>query len=174
MKGEPADEKTRRIHGIKTKRLLLRTLTRADAAAVRNVSGGEFKTEKDARKYIRWVHTVNRKPLFVFYIWLAQTGRCIGRVYIHSKPELGGEVEIGYGIAEEHRCNGYATEAARAAVRFAFEQAGLESLCAIVKPENIASLRVINKLGFTHCGVRTVLDENGVNCAFEYFKLYNS
>ena len=158
---------------IKTERLLLRTLTEADAAVARDIGKGEFKTDEDALGWIRWVNGKNgtSEPCFVFYIWLVQTGQAIGRVYFHSKAELDGEVEIGYGISEEHRNKGCATEAAKAVVRFAFERAGQEVLAAIVKAENIASRRVVEKLGFTYCGVRTVWD-NGEDCEFDYFRLF--
>jgi len=159
---------------IETERLYLRTLTQADAALAHNYDKNEYQTLEDARKWIRWAHKAGkkeRKPFVYFYVWLRQTGQHIGRVYIHKKPELDGEIEIGYGIAEEHRCNGYATEDAQAAVRFAFEQAGQEVLCAIVKPENIASRRVIEKLGFAPRGKRMVLDDDGVTREFDYFKL---
>jgi hypothetical protein len=43
---------------------------------------------------------------------------------------------------------------------------------AIVKPENIASRRVIEKLGFANNGVRTVPDENGKICESDYFQLH--
>jgi len=100
-----------------------------------------------------------------------QTDQCIGRVYLHSKPELNGEIEIGYGISGEYRNNGYATEAAKSVLQFAFDNIGLDALVAIVKPENIASRRVIEKLGFTHRGIRTVPDENGMECEFNYYRL---
>ena len=158
---------------IETERLHLRTLTETDVAVVRLINGDEFNTYEAATEFIRWQSDAGRL-LVNFYIWIMQTGQCIGRVYIHSKPELGGEVEIGYGIKEEYRNQSYATEAAKATVKFAFEQAGQEVLCAIVKPENIASRRVIGKLGFKNCGVRTVPDENGVICEFDYFQLYRS
>ncbi len=158
---------------IKTERLFLRTPTEADAAAVKDFSDGEFETEKDALEWIRWVNDRTEKTRYMFYIWLTQTNQLIGRVYFHSKPELNHEVEIGYGIAEEHRNNGYATEAAKAVVQFAFEQAGQEVLSAIVKPENTPSLCVIEKLGFVSHGTRTVLD-NGEECEFNYYKLYSS
>ena len=159
---------------IKTERLLLRTPLIGDAAVVRDFGDGEFKSERDARKWIRWVHklTGKRKFCYMYYIWLAGTGQCIGRVYLHNKPEIDYELEIAYGIKEECRCQGYATEAARALVRFAFEQAGQEMLVAIVKPENIASQRVIEKLGFTRCGTRMVLCDDGENCELDYFRLY--
>ena len=158
---------------IETEHLYLRTLTEADVTILRLVSEDEFDTDEAAIEFIRWQNDAGRL-LVNFYIWLTQTGQCIGRVYIHSKPELTGEVEIGYGILEEHRNKGYATEAAKAVVQFAFEQAGQEVLCAIVKPENIASRRVIEKLGFKNCGVRTVPDENGKDCEFGYFQLYRN
>ncbi|RHP81642.1 N-acetyltransferase [Eisenbergiella sp. OF01-20] len=78
----------------------------------------------------------------------------------------------GYGISEEYRNKGYVTEAARAVVRYAFEEAGLDMLAAIVKPENTASQCVIKKLGFSRYGVRMVPDENDVLCNFDYFRLY--
>jgi len=159
---------------LNTERLFLRTITEADVAIVRDFGKDEFKTDEDALKWIRWVKDKNEEGRLIvnFYIWLMQTNHCIGRVYIHSKPELNGEVEIGYGISEEHRNNGYATEAAKAVIKFAFESAGQDVLAAIVKPENIASGRVIEKLGFTNHGARTLPDENGEKCEFEYFQLY--
>ena len=155
---------------IKTDRLFLRTLTEFDAALVKNF-GDEFETENDALEWIRWINNSVNDPRVMFYIWIEQTNELIGRVYFHSKAELDGEVEIGYGISEEHRNKGYATEAAKAIVRFAFEQAGQKELVVIVSHENISSRRVVEKLGFTYCGIRTVLD-NGEYCEFDYFKLY--
>lgn len=163
---------------IETARLILRSFTDSDASAVKHFTENEFETEKAA---LEWIHWISKKPgkrpdtnklLVMFAIEVKQTGECIGRVYIHSKAELNGEVEIGYGIAQEHRCNGYATEAAKAAVWFAFEKAEQEVLCAIVKPENIPSRRVVEKVGFIYGGNRTAPDENGVDCTFDYFRFY--
>ena len=158
------------MYEIKTERLYLRTLTEAD---VEIVKCDEYKTDEAALEWIRWVN--NRQEdindtCFMFYIWLTQTNELIGRVYFHRKVDLDNEVEIGYGINEEHRCKNYATEAAKAVVRFAFEQAGQAVLAAIVAAENIASRRVIEKLGFTYCGVRTVFDNDEYR-EFDYFKL---
>jgi RimJ/RimL family protein N-acetyltransferase/ubiquinone/menaquinone biosynthesis C-methylase UbiE len=163
---------------IETSRLIMRPFTESDAAAVKHFTENEFEIEEAALEWIRWISkSPGKRPdtnrlLIMFAIELKQTGECIGRVYLHSKAELNCEVEIGYGIAKGHRCNGYATEAAKAAVWFAFEKAEQEVLCAIVKPENIASRRVVEKVGFVYGGVRTAPDENGIDCAFNYFRLY--
>ena len=160
---------------MKTERLFLRTVTEADVDMLRK-NKDEFPSDEAVIEWLRWVNEKNAEGRLIvnFYIWLTQTNECIGRVYVHSKPELDGEVEIGYGIADEYRCNGYATEAAKAIVQFAFEKAGPDILVAIIKPENIASRRVIEKLGFKNCGIRTVPDENEVICEFDYFRLYRN
>lgn len=158
---------------LQTPRLWLRTPAESDVRAVGAVGKDEFPTDADALAYIQWVQNsaYENRLIYCYYVWAKQTGQCIGRVYLHSKPELHGEVEIGYGMLEDHRRHGYTTEAARAVVRFAFERAGLDFLVAIVKPTNIASLRVIENLGFTRHGTRTVPDENGESCMFDYFRL---
>jgi ribosomal-protein-alanine N-acetyltransferase len=55
---------------------------------------------------------------------------------------------LGYWIDEEHQRKGYMTEAVREVVRFAFEDLGLHRVQAAVMPHNVASLRVLEKLGF--------------------------
>ena len=57
--------------------------------------------------------------------------------------------EIGWWLAREWWGQGLATEAARAALRHAFEQAGLERIISIARPENTASIRIMEKLGMT-------------------------
>ena len=59
-----------------------------------------------------------------------------------------GTVEIGYGILEEHRGQGYATEAVQAACRWAFHHAQVQSLEAETDVGNTASQRVLEKCGF--------------------------
>ena len=57
------------------------------------------------------------------------------------------EVEILYGVATEHWGKAIATEAARAVLRYGFEENRLERIYAGADPPNIASFRVIGKLG---------------------------
>jgi len=59
-------------------------------------------------------------------------------------------VEVGWRIASAHWNNGYATEAARAAVTFGFERCGFSEIVSFTVPENLASRRVMEKLGMTH------------------------
>lgn len=67
-------------------------------------------------------------------------------------PETG-ETEVAYAIARAHWGRGYASEAARAALWFGFQQAGFDRIIALVHPDNAASLRVIEKQGMTFTGL---------------------
>jgi len=59
------------------------------------------------------------------------------------------EVELMYGLLPEWWGRGFATEAARACLRFAFEEVGLERVLAGTDLPNTASSRVMKKLGMT-------------------------
>jgi RimJ/RimL family protein N-acetyltransferase len=59
-------------------------------------------------------------------------------------------VEVGWRLATQFWGRGYATEAARACVAFAFDQAGLLEIVSMTVPENIRSRRVMERLGMTH------------------------
>jgi ribosomal-protein-alanine N-acetyltransferase len=56
-------------------------------------------------------------------------------------------VEIGWRLAAEQWGHGYATEAAREAIRFGFEDLGLGELVSFTIAANTRSLRVMEKLG---------------------------
>ena len=58
-------------------------------------------------------------------------------------------VEVGWRLAAKCWERGYATEAARASVAFAFEHAGLSEIVSMTVPENVRSRRVMERLGMT-------------------------
>lgn len=58
-------------------------------------------------------------------------------------------VEIGWRLAAEHWGRGYATEAARAAMRFGFEDVGLDEIVSFTVPANTRSRAVMERLGMT-------------------------
>jgi RimJ/RimL family protein N-acetyltransferase len=65
--------------------------------------------------------------------------------------------EIGFTFHPEHQGHGYATEAARAVLRIAFEDYRLHRVCGRLEPRNVASARVLEKLGMRR---EAVLVEN--------------
>jgi RimJ/RimL family protein N-acetyltransferase len=64
-------------------------------------------------------------------------------------PDVLPAVEVGWRFARAAWGQGYATEAARAALRFAFDEHAMREVIAIIDPENARSLRVAEKLGMT-------------------------
>jgi ribosomal-protein-alanine N-acetyltransferase len=60
------------------------------------------------------------------------------------------EVELGYLLDRAYWGRGLATEGAQAALRYGFEVVKLERIVAVAKPENIASRRVMEKLGLKY------------------------
>jgi RimJ/RimL family protein N-acetyltransferase len=59
-------------------------------------------------------------------------------------------VEIGWRLSADYWGRGLATEGARAVVRHAFTELGLDSLVSFTAPENLRSRRVMQKLGMVH------------------------
>ena len=57
------------------------------------------------------------------------------------------EVEIYYGFFKDSWGKGIATEAAKAMLRFGFEEVKLEKIVGVTNPENFASQRVLQRLG---------------------------
>jgi RimJ/RimL family protein N-acetyltransferase len=69
----------------------------------------------------------------------------------HFLPEILPAVEVGWRLAGPWRGRGLATEAGAAALEFGFTAGGLERIVSIYEPVNVASGRVMERLGFTHC-----------------------
>jgi RimJ/RimL family protein N-acetyltransferase len=85
--------------------------------------------------------------------WAAElkaTGEFLGRAGLH-RPERPGwpGVEIGWVLHPRHWGHGYATEAGKAAVDYAFDVLGLPEVFSVILPENGASQAVAKRLGFT-------------------------
>ena len=64
-----------------------------------------------------------------------------------------GIAEIGYGISEEYQNKGYATEAVKAVLDWAFAHTEVTAIEAETDPDNTASKRVLEKCGFALNGV---------------------
>ncbi|MFS0865017.1 GNAT family N-acetyltransferase [Fredinandcohnia sp. 179-A 10B2 NHS] len=84
-----------------------------------------------------------------WYVWLAkrkEDGKTVGDIGFKGKP-VNGTVEIGYGIDPDEHNKGYATEAAIALVEWAFLHEAVRKVQAECDIDNVASIRVLEKLG---------------------------
>ncbi|MCL2125727.1 MAG: bifunctional GNAT family N-acetyltransferase/class I SAM-dependent methyltransferase [Oscillospiraceae bacterium] len=171
---------------IETARLILRPFVETDAAMAsynsKQPSVAHFMPEmvKDTEEAaFDWIRYVNKelwsidKPCVLFAIIRKDDERCVGCIFVNRKEEWGNIVEMGCYIGDEYQNSGYATEAGKAMIWWVFEKAGQDVISAFAKPENKASQRVIEKLGFIYAGKR-LLPHNGEDCEFDYFRLYHT
>ncbi len=75
-----------------------------------------------------------------------ETGRWVGRIG-HWFPEGYSRREVGWTLHPDYRGKGYALEAGQACIDYAFETLGWDEVVHLIAPENIASIRVAEKLG---------------------------
>ena len=64
-----------------------------------------------------------------------------------------GDIEIGYVLKKSAWGKGFATEACKRLLKFAFEETPLKEVVATIDPENTASRRVLEKCGLTYQGL---------------------
>lgn len=148
---------------IRTERLLLRrsqiedleafSSFLTDPAAVHYMAfTEEQKTPKGAEQMLQWVIDAydSKEPIFSLTIADPTTNRYLGSCGLH--PDSGGGLEIYYTVIPSEQRRGIATEAAKAIVLHAIVELGATRLVAYVVPENKASVRVAQKLGFVDDG----------------------
>ena len=84
-----------------------------------------------------------------YAIWMIESkdGTHIGELCFKGLDQ-NGIAEIGYGINDKYQNNGYATEAVKAVLEWAFTNPNVTAIEAETEPENAASKRVLEKSGF--------------------------
>jgi ribosomal-protein-alanine N-acetyltransferase len=148
---------------LRTPRLRLRPFTEADAAAhlalyqdpevTRQLGGGPFAGDQIAvrsrRAHEKFIRHWAEKGFGVFAVEDLVTGRFLGQCGLNTIDELG-EVEVLYALERAAWGRGLATEAARRALAYAFDEAGLERIVAVTRPEHVRSRHVLEKIGMRY------------------------
>ena len=152
---------------METERLLIRRITRKDMDALLAIMGKPEVmyawehgfTKKDVRKWINRQLTRYRKDGFGYFaVILKESGALIGQAGLMNSTLNGNEtVELGYILDNAYWHHGYGTEAARACLEYAFGELELKTVCCSIRPENVASIRVAERLGMTLCGNHTII-----------------
>lgn len=88
-----------------------------------------------------------------FMVTLKSDGTFLGWCGLKFFPETN-EVDLGYRLMRKFWGQGFATEAARASLDYGFNNLNLDHIIATVMPENIGSIKVVQKLGMTFKGTR--------------------
>ena len=105
-----------------------------------------------------WVHGFSLVHL--------ESGETVGQCGFKGPPDAEGMVEIAYGVNSDQAGKGYATEAARALVAYAFSFDQINLVRAHTLPQSNASTRILAKCGFQYIGEITD-PEDGLVWRFE-------
>jgi len=89
---------------------------------------------------------------FVRFIVPKSSREIIGSTSFHGAPDENGMIEIGLGIEEAFRNQGYAREALSGMWRWVSDQPKVKTLRYTVSPDNLPSIAVINYFGFENKG----------------------
>ena len=137
---------------IRTERLLLRQATMGDLADFHDIL-----RRPEAMAY--W-STPPHPDLATTEVWLASTVARDPNVAVELAVEYDGRVigkagggdmpEIGYIFHPDYWGQGFAYEAMRAVVDYAFANRPVDHLLADIDPRNAASRRLLQRLGFAH------------------------
>ncbi|SOE13599.1 Protein N-acetyltransferase, RimJ/RimL family [Streptomyces sp. 2323.1] len=137
---------------LRTERLLLRPWSDGDLAAVLDGTrqphwAADFPADGDR---VIAGYTAGQPAARGAYgqrqILERESGLVVGAIGLFWPP-ADGSVEFGYGIVPSRRGRGYASEAARALVAFAFTAPGVHTVRAKIERSNPASGRVLEKAG---------------------------
>jgi RimJ/RimL family protein N-acetyltransferase len=142
---------------IRTERLLLRAPALGDARAIAELAGdyevasmtGTIPHPYSEDMAVDWIESLQEGEEGVAFA-VDLGGELIGCVGYRATEK--DHAEMGYWIGKPYWGMGYATEAARALILYAFEKEGFAYLTVGHFKENPASARVIAKLGFEPSG----------------------
>ncbi len=144
---------------LRTERLTLRRLVPDDLERlaelyadpeIRRYFPDGTRTREETREELEWfLHGHPRRPeLGLWATVLTESGTFVGRCGLLPWTIDGrDEIELAYLLDKAYWGHGYATEAARGIVRYAFEELGLTRLISLVDPGNTASQRVAERVG---------------------------
>lgn len=143
---------------LETARLTLRRLTLDDAAFIltlvndpdfiRFIGDKKVRSLEDARRYLSEgpLASYAQHGFGLYMTELRSDGTPIGMCGLLKREELD-DADVGFAFLPPFRGQGYATEAAAAALEHGRTHFGLNRIVAIVSPDNAGSKRVLSKLG---------------------------
>ncbi|MGB3205642.1 MAG: GNAT family N-acetyltransferase [Crinalium sp.] len=156
-------EKLNYLPDLKTQRLVLRKIKLSDAEDM-----FEYASDPVVAKYTTWTahQSIEHSKRFVnkileFYnthqltVWgiVDTNGKFIGTCGFGELQLIDARAELGYALSRKYWGKGYMTEAVTAVINFGFSNMPLNRIEARCEPENIASLRVLEKVGMKYEGL---------------------
>lgn len=148
---------------IETNRLLLRQYTLADAPFIfklmnsegwlKNIGDRNIKTIEDAEAYMQknYLSSYEKHGFGPFLVSIKETGEPIGSSGLYKRNNLE-YPDVGFAFLSEFANQGYAYESTQAVMNYASEKLKLKTIVGITLPDNLASIKLLKKLGLAETG----------------------
>lgn len=136
---------------IETERLRIRPTSLVDVNQIHEMLSDEdtmkfFVEGTYSRDKVKEFINRNQKETHHFTVVLKSSNRIVGKIS-YNPWFMKKTKEIGWIFFKTATNNGYCTEAAKAIMKYAFEEERIHRLIATCDPRNIASIRICEKLG---------------------------
>lgn len=122
----------------------------ADPVVMQHFHHGVRTRQETADFMVRIENEFDRRGFGLWAVEVPEIAPFVGFVGLHEavfEAPFTPAVEVGWRLARRFWGNGYATEAARAAVAFGFQRAGLSEIVSFTNVDNIRSQRVMQRIG---------------------------
>jgi GrpB-like predicted nucleotidyltransferase (UPF0157 family) len=150
---------------LETKRLILKLpdysdfdriiALRSDPEVMKFIGDGSIQTKARVERFLSIAIPYQEKYGFGFCsVFEKETDEFIGQAGLFHKgfDDKQPDIELAYRLHKKYWNKGYATELAKALVRWAFENLTVDKIVSAAEPENIASQNVLLKSGFLFLG----------------------
>lgn len=162
-------------YSIQTERLTLRPANQldldfisdvhADTNIMRYISGGVPRTREQSETSLKKMLQMEKEDPRLG-LWIAElNNEAIGFLLLRrpATAEKTEGLEIGFLFKSEYWNKGFATEASNAIIQYAQSHFGSVKMVALIDPQNNASRRTLNKLGFETAGSVNYIDPTNGN-----------
>lgn len=158
---------------LETERLILRAWTLDDAPRLFEIcgdaevmkflgTGKPYESIEQAEEFLRWATAYQKENGFCRWaVTLKENREIIGSCGF-ARPHGTEEIELGYLLARKFWGKGFGTEAAAACLSYGFEKLEFREIIALTDLENVASHRVLEKIGFVRRGVEVINGEENL------------
>lgn len=143
---------------LETPRLRLRPFQIADAAGLHDAYGDPeamrfwdfpaLASVAETERAVRWSMKYNPYAYGVWAVATKDGDRCLGLVNYHHREQRNRRLEVGYILARAHWRRGIMSEAMTALLDHCFVALQVRRVEALIQPENVASIRLAEGLGF--------------------------
>ena len=156
-----------------TERLILRTWSLSDAPELFEIcedaevmkyigTGKPYETIEQADEFLHWAIDYQKANNFCRWAVLLKENRRIVGSCGFARPHETTEIELGYLVARKFWGRGLGTEATAACLKYGFENLNFREIIAMTDLDNIASHKVLEKIGFAQRGIETFNGEENL------------